>query len=134
MAFLRFIVSKLHPDSGVSDGIFATALGLRDAAEIPEHDRETLTKQLVWFTKHLPIPKRFNRSSSKGFYRKNTRGIAWFRDDALEHISRMHEIKRILEANGHMVHILREDRVGYIVYSDEAQVVAEPFADTRTDP
>jgi hypothetical protein len=46
----------------------------------------------------------------------------------------MHEIKRILEANRHMVHILREDRVGYIVYSDEAQVVAEPFADTRTDP
>jgi hypothetical protein len=134
MAFLRFIVSKLHPDSGVSDGIFATALDLRDAAEIPKNDRETLTKQLVWFTKHLPIPTRFNRSSSKGFYRKNTRGIAWFRDDASEHISRMHEIKRVLEANGHMVHILREDRVGYIVYSDEAQVVAEPFADTRTDP
>jgi hypothetical protein len=133
MAFLRFIVAKKHPDSGVSDGIFATALNLRDTAEIPKHDRETLTEHLVWFTKNLAIPKRFNRSSSKGFYRKNTKGIAWFRDDALEYISRMHEIKRVLEANGHMVHILREDRVGYIVYRDDAQVVAEPFADTRTD-
>jgi hypothetical protein len=45
----------------------------------------------------------------------------------------MHEIKRVLEANGHVVHLLREERVGYIVYSDEAQVVAEPFADTRTN-
>ena len=43
----------------------------------------------------------------------------------------MHEIKRILEANGHVVHVLREDRVGYVVYEDKAQVVAEPFADTR---
>ena len=44
----------------------------------------------------------------------------------------MHEIKRVLEANGHVVHIVREDRIGYIVYTDDAQVIAEPFADTRT--
>jgi hypothetical protein len=123
MAFLRFIVSKKHPDSGVPDGVFSTAIGLRDADGITKRDRDALTEQLVWFTKHLPIPKRFNLSSSKG--------IAWFRDDALEFIARMHEIKRILEANGHVVHVLREDRVGYVVYEDKAQVVAEPFADTR---
>lgn len=32
----------------------------------PKHDRETLTEQLVWFTKNLPIPKRFNRYISCG--------------------------------------------------------------------
>jgi hypothetical protein len=131
MAYLRFIISKKHPDSGVPDGVFSTAIGLRDGAEITKQDRDTLTEQLAWFNKHLPIPKRFNRSSSKGYYRKNTKGIAWFRDEALEFIARMHEIKRILEANGHVVHVLREDRVGYVVYEDKAQVVAEPFADTR---
>ena len=133
MAYLRFIVTKKHPDSGVSDGIFATAYSLRDAPEIPKHDREILTEQLAWFAKNLMIPKRFNRSSSKGFYRKITKGIAWFRDDASEYIARMHEIKRVLDANGRLVHVLREDRVGYIVYKDRAQVVAEPFVDTRTD-
>ena len=44
----------------------------------------------------------------------------------------MHELKRVLEANGHNGPVLQEDRVGYIVYRDEAQVIAEPFADTRT--
>jgi hypothetical protein len=29
------------------------------------------------------------------------------------------------------VQMLKAERVGYIVYTDEYQVVAEPFADTR---
>jgi hypothetical protein len=45
----------------------------------------------------------------------------------------MHEIKRVLEGNGYHVHVVREDRVGYIVYRDDVQVIAEPFADTRTE-
>ena len=45
----------------------------------------------------------------------------------------MYDIKRVLDANGHVVDILRQDRVGYLVYQDEFQVIAEPFADTRTD-
>lgn len=44
----------------------------------------------------------------------------------------MHELKRVLEAEGHAVTIIAEDRIGYIVYEDELQVIAEPFADTRT--
>ena len=44
----------------------------------------------------------------------------------------MHALKRILEANGHAVSIVREERVGYLVYEDDQQVVAEPFSDTQT--
>ena len=131
MPFLRFVVARQHPDSGVSEGVFATAYRLVDAADTSRHDRESLKRHLKWFAAHLKIPDRFNRTSSKGFYRKNTKGIAWFRDDALEYVSRMHDIKRILDANGEVVEVLQEDRVGYIVYTDEVQVVAEPFADTR---
>jgi hypothetical protein len=133
VAYLRFIVSNPHPDTGVAAGVFTVAYALRDAGETSKHDRDALAETLAWFSKSLPIPKRFNRSASKGFYRRNTKGIAWLRDDALEHISRMHELKRILEANGQVVHIIQEDRIGYIVYEDDAQVIAEPFADTRTD-
>jgi hypothetical protein len=118
----------------VADGVFRAAYALRDADETSKDDREALAEQLAWFSRNLPIPKRFNRSASKGYYRRNTKGIAWFRDGALEHISRMHEIKRVLEANGHVVHIVREDRAGYVIYRDHAQVIAEPFADTRTGP
>jgi hypothetical protein len=60
------------------------------------------------------------------------KGIAWLRDTATEHISRMQEMRRIVEANGYSVGLVRADRVGYVTYEDEVQVVAEPFADTPT--
>jgi hypothetical protein len=42
----------------------------------------------------------------------------------------MHRIKQIAESYGHPVTMVRETRVGYVVYEDDLQVVAEPFADT----
>jgi hypothetical protein len=50
----------------------------------------------------------------------------------VECLSRMHQLKDILEANGHQVTLVHETRIGYIVYEDPLQVVAEPFAETRT--
>jgi hypothetical protein len=44
----------------------------------------------------------------------------------------MHRMKDILEAHGHPVKMLREARVGYVIYEDDFQVVAEPFSDTHT--
>jgi len=41
-------------------------------------------------------------------------------------------MKVILEKYGHPVTMLTETRVGYVVYEDEFQVVAEPFSDTQT--
>jgi hypothetical protein len=58
--------------------------------------------------------------------------MSWFRDSATGCLSRMHELKRILEANGHAVTVIREDRIGFVVFEDDYQVVAEPFADTDT--
>jgi hypothetical protein len=46
----------------------------------------------------------------------------------------MYEIKKIAEAHGHLVNVILEERVGYVIYEDEFQVLAEPFADTRTGP
>src|SRR5262245_47836660 len=134
MAYLRFVLAVDHQDTGVPDGVFGTAYDLLEADEISKNDRKALSDQLAWFSQNLPVPERFNRSVSKGYYRRKTKGIAWFRDSAHEHISRMHEIKRVLEANGHVVYIVQEERIGYVVYSDDAQVIAEPFADTRTGP
>ena len=44
----------------------------------------------------------------------------------------MHELKRIVEVNGYVVSVVQEEKIGYVVHEDEVQVVAEPFADTRT--
>ena len=94
MGFIRFVLSKPHPDSGVEDGLFRLAYKLRDNPAVDVRDRCLLTETLAWFEKHLPKPERFNRSSSKGYYRRNTKGIAWFRDTATDRVAKMHKIKR----------------------------------------
>jgi len=134
MGFIRFVFRTANPRSGLAVGLFRLARQLREDSTVDEHDRRVLAEHLEWFTRNLPTPDRFNRSTSKGYYRRATRGIAWFRDTASECASKMHRIKDILEAYGHPVTMIRETRLGYIVYEDEWQVVAEPFSDTRTRP
>ena len=108
------------------------AYRLRDRLDIPEIDRAALRDTLAWFGKNLAEPARFNRTRSKGYERRQTRGIAWFRDTAAEHIARVQQLEAVLEAHGYHVSMLREERVGYVAHEDEHQVIAEPFADTRT--
>jgi hypothetical protein len=132
MRFIRFVLARRHPDSGVEDGTFALAYELRAFAHVEAADRTALAENLAWFEKHLETPTRFNRTKSKGFYRRKTRGIAWFKDTAMEHLARMHEVRNILERYGHPVVLLSEARVGYVIYDDAFQVVAEPFTDTQT--
>jgi hypothetical protein len=132
MTFVRFIVSQPHPDSGVEQGLLGAAYALSRSDETSETERAALQELIRWFEEHLPAPARFNRSSSKGHYRRASKGIAWFRDTAALHIARMHELKRLVEASGVPVTIVTGQRIGYVVFEDEFQVIAEPFADTRT--
>lgn len=132
MTFLRFIVEEIDPDSGVAVGLFHCAYKLRDSIDVPEDDRKILREHLAWFEDRLPQPRRFNRTKSKGYYRRKTKGISWFRETAKEHLARMEAVRRIAEALGHSVRLIREERVGYVVYEDEYQVVAEPFKETRS--
>ena len=108
---IRFVVAELNPESGVEDGIFGLAYELRDSPEVDISDRDLLAQNLAWFEKNLETPSRFNRTKSKGFYRRNTRGIAWFKDGATEHLARMHKIKRVLEQYGHPVVMVSESRL-----------------------
>ncbi len=101
---------------------------------MPPAQRDELKSLIKWFDSHVPIPERFNRSSSRGYYRRETKGISWFRDAAKESLANMHRLKSIAESNGLTVHVLNEERVGYVVYEDDFQVIAEPFADTKVRP
>ena len=132
MAYIRFVLATRDRDSGVEAGLFELAHQLRDDTVLGTGDRETLRDALAWFDEHLGTPARFNRRTSKSHYRQSGKGIAWFRDTAADCIAQMHRIKLVLESHGHHVTMIREDRIGYVVYEDELQVVAEPFADTKT--
>jgi hypothetical protein len=130
--FVRFVVAERDPVNGVELGVFQVAYRLRDRPDIAEIDRAVLRDTLAWFAKNLAEPARFNRTRSKGYERRQTQGIAWFRDTATEHISRVQRVRAVLELYGYHLSMLREERLGYVVYEDEHQIIAEPFADTRT--
>ncbi len=132
MRFIRFVLARRHSDSGLEDGAFGLAYELRDSPDVETADRDLFAETLTWFETNLETPTRFNRTKSKGFYRRNTRGIAWFKDSASEHLARMHRIKMVLEQYGQPVVMLSEPRIGYITYEDAFQVIAEPFSDTQT--
>jgi hypothetical protein len=132
MAFLRFTLGQRHPESGVEEGLFRLAYALRGDPRVDARDRQLLVENLAWFDKHLSVPGRLNRSRSKGYYRRATKGIAWFRDTAADCISRMYQIKGVLERLGYAITVIQESHVGFVVYEDDFQIVAEPFSETRT--
>ena len=119
MRFLRFVLAQRDADSGVESGPFEAAYSLRDSGDVKASDREALSEHLGWFEQHLDTPTRFNRTTAKGFYRRRTRGIAWFKDTATEHVARMHSVAAILERYGRPVSMLSPARVGYVVFEDD---------------
>jgi hypothetical protein len=52
------------------------------------------------------------------------------RVSAHEHLNHLRKLAALIESAGIGVDELRTDRPGYVVYADEHQVVALPFADT----
>jgi hypothetical protein len=130
--FVRFVVAERDPGTGLELGVFQVAARLRDRPDVADIDRALLREILAWFGSNLAEPARFNRTRSKGYERRQTRGIAWFRDTAVEQIAQVRRLCAVLEVYGYHVSVLREQRLGYVVYEDEHQVIAEPFRDTRT--
>lgn len=128
--YVRFVTGRQDPDTGRAEGLFSAAGALADSATCLPHVREELETLFAWFNRELPIPDRFSSSTSKGAWRRNTRGICWFKEGANEAIARARRIAQIVEEHDVPVTVLKTRRPGRIVYEDTAQLVAEPFADT----
>jgi hypothetical protein len=125
--YLRFVVADIDEGSGKELGVFHAVGNLRRAGKLQpyEEERHDLIRQ--WFNEHLERPTRFT-SSKPPYYRKSSKAISWFKDDAHDHINRVRELVTILQNHGISVQMLKTERIGYIVYEDEYQIVAEPFA------
>jgi hypothetical protein len=130
--FLRFVVSRFNASSGVREGLFPSAYALRREGLLPSHDREELDTLLTWFDDNLALPDRFNRTTSKGYYRRATAGIAWLKPTAVNHVEKMRALASLLGRNGCATEVIESDRPGYVTYEDDVQVIAEPFRDTPT--
>ena len=127
--YIRFVIHQKDEDSGRRMGLFQVSAELRDAGQVTEYEEEQLLRIRDWFDNNLDRPLAFSKSSK--VHAKNV-AISWFKDTATEHISRMYELKTIIENYGIIVDVIRTQRPGYIVYEDAYQVTAEPYAETAT--
>jgi hypothetical protein len=125
--YLRFVVAEIDRGSGRELGVFHAVGNLRDHGRLDRREEARHDSIRKWFDKNLEKPTRFT-AAKPPFYRKQAKAISWFKDSAHEHISRVRELVAILEQHGISVRMLKTARVGYIVYEDEYQIVADPFA------
>jgi len=129
--YLRFILMQKHPHTGVEEGVFKSAYALRRSGKPVQYEYDELDQMLKWFGKNLPVPTRFNRTKSKAYLNRNSRGISWLKPTSTKCISNMHALAVIMRRHGHHVSMIKTSRPGYIVYEDEHQIVAEAFSDMR---
>jgi hypothetical protein len=131
--FVRFVVPTwIHRESQAPIGVLGAAYELMRQDTVSHELRSELERWIAWFEKSLPVPDRFNRTRSKGWQHRETRGISWLRTSAVEHVNAMEKLAACVTRCGHATTAVRSQRVGYLVYEDELQVVAEPFRDTPT--
>lgn len=126
--YLRFVVAEIDEDSERSLGVFHALWNLRVAGKLREYEEAHHDTVRWWFSANLERPTRFTAAKAP-FYRKKNRALSWFKDSAIDHIAQIRELVVILENHGVYVRTLKAKRVGYVVYEDEYQIVAEPFAD-----
>ena len=117
--------------TGLADGVFVRAYEVlnNESGDIPIYHQENMETYIEWFRKNLKKPTKFNSSTSKGAYKRQGKGVSWFKDTAVEHISRVREIISIIEDCGYAVSERSTTKPGYIIFEDYFQIVAEPFRD-----
>ena len=125
--FIRFVSGEIHECSHVSTGVFQTAFELMDDPLLPRGDYIRLWELMDWFNKYLRGPSEYRLRSPW----RIERAISWFKPTAHVYLARAWEMAAILERNNVFIRMIKAHRAGYILYEDEAQVFAQPFADIR---
>ena len=122
--YLRFTVPGTVTRARVAPGPFRLANSLFwERAGTPDPVLFALRRELDWFDKWLPVPRRFG-VVAKG--RKWSDGVCWFRDDAREMVGHAHVLAALLEECGVPVERSWTRDPGQILYRDAFQVVAKP--------
>ncbi|PYT55519.1 MAG: hypothetical protein DMG43_02880 [Acidobacteria bacterium] len=128
--YLRFVIGDIDEDSQVELGVFHAVNNLREEGKLYPYEEEQHDLIRQWFNENLEKPTRFT-ASKPPFYRKKNKAISWFKDSANEHLAQVRSLVAILQNHGVPVGMLTTERIGYVVYEDEYQIVAEPFSDTQ---
>ncbi|MHC4231724.1 MAG: hypothetical protein ACYTBW_03790 [Planctomycetota bacterium] len=122
--YIRFVIDKQDEDSQEPQGLFAAVYELKDSNQLSDEHQRQAKDVLRWFSKNLPVPNRFSRSSKQN---AQCVAVSWFKPTALKCIERMKDLAGILYIYDIPTRIITTDRPGYVVYEDEYQIAAQPF-------
>ena len=92
-----------------------------------DYEYYALKEPMDWFNEHLEHPYSYGLEPA----RLAGRSLCWFRHTAKEHLSRAWEMAAFLEDHDIYIRTIKTQRPGYILYEDEAQVLAFPYSDIR---
>lgn len=105
--------------------MFTILYALEREGQLADYELTWFLEIEAWFDEHLKRPDRLTWSSRP--HAPKT-AITWMKMSASEHVARMRELAVLLEHKDIPVEELRTEKPGYIVYEDEFQVAAVPFA------
>lgn len=125
--FIRFVSGEIDENSHVSAGLFCAAFKLLDEMVLSDHEYAAVAELMGWFRLNLNGSFEYRLRSRW----RAPRSICWFRCTAGEHLARAWELATILEDREVFIRTIRCHKTGYILYEDEIQVLAQPFADMR---
>lgn len=129
--YLRFVYPRTVEGMCSREGFLQAAAELANDPLTDPRVSARIDEIRVWFAGHLERPDRFSRKDPRRRGAAETRGLSWFKPSAKDHISKAFALKAILEEFGYPIEVLKENRIGYVVYEDDHQAVAEPFSETR---
>ncbi|MEA2204621.1 MAG: hypothetical protein QOE77_1397 [Blastocatellia bacterium] len=125
--FMRFVSSEVDGNSHVSTGLFCAAFALLDEMAPSEYEYSAVRELIGWFNVNLRGPFEYRLRSSW----RAPRAICWFRCSAHEHLARARELAMILDDRNVFIRTIKCYKTGYVLYEDDVQVLAQPFADMR---
>ena len=116
--FLRFVVDNPHAGKV---GLFRSARIIGgDDDELPPAARSEMRATFRWFNANLPVPRRLPKNA-----------VCWFRADARESLDKLRTLVEIYRLLGRPVWMQATRNPGRVVYRDDYQVAAVPYADRR---
>jgi len=127
--YLRFVIAKQDEQSGRRQGLFYASYELEERGDLTAIEVSALDEIHHWFAKNMSEPTTASLSSRP---HGKAQALSWFKETAVGHVSKMRSLQALLEQHGVWSEVLRTARPGYVVYEDDHQVLAYPFADTPT--
>jgi hypothetical protein len=127
--FLRFVIAKQDEQSGRRQGLFYASYELEERGDLSPTDLAAFDEIHAWFAKNMSEPTTASLSSRP---HSKAQAISWFKESATVHLSKMRMLQVLVEQHGIWAEVLRTAKPGYVVYEDDHQVLAYPFADTPT--